>query len=99
MDGSDTSRLTQRREYSAGNLADCQRKGPAVTLHVELVVATMDDRRIVERLLQLYEYDVSDLMDQDVDADGVYRVGDPDVTWSLGRHAFLITVDGKLAGF
>lgn len=57
------------------------------------------DRAVVERLLQLYEYDVSDFMDQDVDPDGLYRVMDPDAIWRAGWHVFLVTVEGKLAGF
>jgi predicted acetyltransferase len=70
-----------------------------VPVDVAVVAASPQDRPIVERLLQLYEYDVSDFMDEDLDAEGVYQTTDTEAIWRPGRHTILVKVDGKLAGF
>jgi predicted acetyltransferase len=69
------------------------------TPRVEGLAATPADRPVVERLLQLYEYDVSAFMDQELDDDGLYRVMDLDALWRPGYHVFLVRVNGRLAGF
>jgi predicted acetyltransferase len=65
-----------------------------------LVPAGDDRAAVVSRLLQLYAYDLSDLLELDVGADGVFALPFPDRYWIDGRyHAFLIEEDGKVAGF
>ncbi len=66
---------------------------------IDILTATPAARPVVERLLQLYEYDASEFYGADLAADGLYHVLDPAVLWSPGYHVFLITVDGHLAGF
>jgi len=68
-------------------------------MHVEVITAMPEDKLVVERLLQLYEHDNSETIGSDVDPDGLYRLMDPDTIWRPGYHAFLVRVDGKLAGF
>lgn len=69
-------------------------------MDVAVAVATRDEQPILEALAQLYIYDLSDVLAIDVGPDGTYPplpvqryFGDP------RRHAFLLRVDGKLAGF
>lgn len=49
---------------------------------------------VLAALLQLYVYDFSEALALDVGDDGRYRVPSTE-----GRDAFLVRVDGKLAGF
>jgi predicted acetyltransferase len=70
-----------------------------MSMRIEVLSATLADRPVVERLVQLYEYEVSAVMNQDVDTDGSYRIMDLDAIWRPGYSAFLIIVDGALAGF
>ena len=67
---------------------------------IEVYRATIDDRPVLEHLLELYLYDFSDIANFDVDATG--RFGYPDLPnyWEIeGRYPYLATVDRKLAGF
>lgn len=57
------------------------------------------DRQPLARMLELYQHDLSDLWDQDLDLHGEYG-------YALDRyfddprcHAFVFTVDGRYAGF
>lgn len=57
------------------------------------------DRPLLARMLELYQYELSDLWLQDLDARGEYG-------YPLGRywsrddcHPFIVTVNGQLAGF
>lgn len=68
-------------------------------MHVEVITATPKDKRIIERLLQLYEHDNSEFFGADVDPDGLYRVVDSNALWQPGWHIFLIKVADQLAGF
>jgi predicted acetyltransferase len=70
-------------------------------LKVALVPTRPDDEPALSRLMQLYAYDFSEFMGQDVDDDALFRVGDVlSLCWSEPwRHAFWCQVDGHLAGF
>jgi predicted acetyltransferase len=70
--------------------------GPAT---IEIHEARPEDRLPLQRMLELYQYELSDIWDQDLDARGEYG-------YSLGRfwaddgcHAFVATVSGHYAGF
>jgi predicted acetyltransferase len=66
---------------------------------ISLDPAHEDERGVLRNLLQLYVYDWSELLSLDVGVDG--RFADPplDVYWTeVGRHPFLLRVDGRLAG-
>jgi predicted acetyltransferase len=56
---------------------------------------------IVNRLMQLYAYDFSEFMDLDVGEDGTFFPGESKATYRPAprRHAFLLRVGGRLAGF
>lgn len=58
-----------------------------------------EDRVPLARMLELYQHDLSDLWDQDLDAHGEYGYA---LDRYFGRptcHAFLARVDGRFAGF
>ncbi len=69
-------------------------------MNVDLVPAGRDDEATIERLLELYLHDFSELIGIQVKEDG--RFGYPYLPsyWSdPGRSPFLIRADGRLAGF
>lgn len=71
----------------------------AQAMNVEIRLATLSDRPALSRMLELYQHDLSDIWDQDLDAKGEYG-------YSLGRywqdsacHPFVAVVGGHHAGF
>ena len=65
-----------------------------------LVAASRDQEPVFANLLQLYIYDFSEILDLDVGAEGRFSYPHLALYWSEpGRHPFLITVQGKPAGF
>ena len=65
-----------------------------------VVAATLDDRRVLENLLELYLHDFSELTDADVDEQGRFSYRFLDNYWTdADRHPFLIRSGGRLAGF
>jgi len=53
---------------------------------------------VVERLMQLYEYDISGIFKTDLGDDGVFPVMDLDEIWQPPYLVFLVRVDRQLAG-
>ena len=69
-------------------------------MHVELVPARVDDKPVITNLMQLYLYDFSLFMGWSVNEDGLFQYPDISHYWTdPDRHAFLLRVDGMLAGF
>ena len=65
----------------------------------EVRLAPLGDRLPIQRMLELYQHDLSDIWDQDLDAHGEYGYA-LDRYWDTeGFHPFVATVDGKYAGF
>jgi predicted acetyltransferase len=61
--------------------------------------AEPEDRLPLARMLELYQHDLSDVWDQDLDVHGEYGYA-LDRYWDTeGYHAFLATSDSKYAGF
>lgn len=57
------------------------------------------DRPALARMLELYQYELSDIWDQDLDANGEFGY-DLESFWrSPTCHAFIATVAGRYAGF
>lgn len=66
---------------------------------MEVREALLEDRLPVRRMLELYQHDLSDIWDQDIDASGEYGYA-LDSFWASGRcKAFVARVDGHHAGF
>lgn len=69
-------------------------------MNIEVRTPSRGDRELIRRMMELYLYDFSEFDDADLDEHGCYRYGDLDYFWFEPTHAaFLVTVDGKLAGF
>jgi predicted acetyltransferase len=61
--------------------------------------ASPDDRLPVFRMLELYQHELSDIWDQDLDTHGEYGYS-LDCYWSKPDcHPFVATVNGRYAGF
>ena len=69
-------------------------------MEVELVRASVDEKVVLQRMMELYLYDFSELEDMDLNADGLFGYPYLDHNWTEEtRHPFIIRVAGKLAGF
>lgn len=69
-------------------------------MNVRVVAASPGDEALLRALFELYAYDFSELMALDVESDGRFRTPPLDEYWNdPRRHAFLVNVDDKLAGF
>jgi len=68
--------------------------------HVELIPATPDQQSILANLLELYIYDFSELHNLELGPDGRFGYKNLPLYWlEPHRHPFLLTLNGKLAGF
>lgn len=66
---------------------------------IDIRSARAEDRPALQRMLELYQYELSDIWDQDLDAHGEYGYV-LDRFWSGdGCRAFVATVSGHYAGF
>jgi predicted acetyltransferase len=71
---------------------------PAMT--VTLHPATPDDEPVLRRLLELYRHDFSEVDGADLDERGLFGYPYLDRYWTEpDRSAFLLRVEGRLAGF
>ncbi len=71
-----------------------------MTHAIEVVPASAEQQPILANLLELYAHDFSEFLDIELDADGRFGYPDLPLYWrDPGRHPFLITCGGKLAGF
>jgi predicted acetyltransferase len=62
--------------------------------------APISDACTLAQLFQYYVYDLSDVVNADLDVDGRYTLPSLDAYWvDPWRHPFLVRVEGKLAGF
>ncbi len=69
---------------------------PTVTLHP----ATVADKPVLRRLMELYQYDFSEFEETDLDEHGCFGYAYLDFYWTEpDRHPFLIRVHERLAGF
>ena len=65
----------------------------------EVRLATVADRDPLRRMLELYQHDLSDIWDQDIDAAGEYGYA-LDRYWNVpGNFAYVALFDGHYAGF
>jgi predicted acetyltransferase len=67
--------------------------------HVEIVPAASEQAPILANLLELYVHDFSEFLKVKIRADGRFGYESLPLYWSEpGRQAFLVRVDGSLAG-
>jgi predicted acetyltransferase len=73
---------------------------PKSSAHIEVLPATAEQAPILANLLQLYAHDFSEFHHLDLNPDGRFSYRDLPFYWSdSDRRPFLVTIDGKLAGF
>lgn len=74
--------------------------GPIERAQIKLLPAAKEDQPILANLLELYAHDFSEFYGVELGADGRFGYKGLPLYWSeVGRHPFLVTIDGKLAGF
>lgn len=67
--------------------------------HIELIPATPDQQPILANLLELYAYDFIEFRHLELGSDGRFGYRDLPLYWlDPNRHAFLVTIEGQLAG-
>ena len=65
---------------------------------IDVRIATVEDRLPVQRMLELYQHDLSDIWDQDLDCHGEYGYALDHYWGAEGCHAFVATASGRYAG-
>jgi predicted acetyltransferase len=66
---------------------------------IELILAAPEHQPVLANLLELYAHDFSEFHDLELGTDGRFGYRHLPLYWSEpGRHPFLVTMDGKLAG-
>jgi predicted acetyltransferase len=69
-------------------------------MEIAIKRVNIEDKPVLRNLLELYQYDYSELVDGDMDDHGLYGYDYLDHYWTEpGRNAFFIRCDDKLAGF
>jgi len=69
-------------------------------MDIEIVKVKAEEREILARLIELYEYDFSEYENSDVSSLGLYGYTYLDYYWNEERRfPYFIKVDGILAGF
>jgi predicted acetyltransferase len=67
---------------------------------VEIATVPHDDKEVLRRLIEFYDYDFSELLGWDVNEHGTFGYRYFDQYWTdPDRHPLFIRVDGRLAGF
>lgn len=71
-----------------------------MTSNLEILHASLEDKPLIQRMLELYLYDFSVFDQSDLNEHGHFGYPYLDLYWTeQGRHPFIVRVDGKLAGF
>ena len=66
---------------------------------LEVRAATLADRLPISRMLELYQHDLSDVWDQDLDTNGLYGYSLEKYWTNPACKAFVFLLAGKYAGF
>lgn len=68
--------------------------------NIEVECASIEQRTILENLIQLYIYDFTEYVPMTLRPDGRFEYSRLSLYWAeSGRHPFIIRADGRLAGF
>ncbi len=69
-------------------------------MNLEIVAESVEDKPLIQRMIELYQYDFSALENRDLDAHGYFGYSYLDHYWvEQGHYPFIVRVNGKLAGF
>jgi len=67
-------------------------------VHIEEI--SIEQKPVIERLMQLYLYDFSEIEGHEINRDGLFEYRYLDLYWiDSDRHPFLMYAEGKVAGF
>ncbi len=68
---------------------------------IQIIKASLEQAPVIAQLYELYTYEMTDLVDFDINDNGFYGNDELPLYWSepSGRHPYLIFVGKKLAGF
>jgi len=66
---------------------------------IQISPALPADGPALRQMLELYQHDLSDIWDQDLDQQGCFGYALPGETAERGRRAYLLRVKGRYAGF
>jgi predicted acetyltransferase len=66
---------------------------------ISIALATASERTSLLRMLELYQHDLSDIWDQDLDANGEFGYGLDRYFNEAGNWPYLFRVNNQLAGF
>ncbi len=67
--------------------------------HIQIRAATIADKVVLGRMLELYQYDLSDIWEQDIDRQGEYGYQLDQFFESTDCHAFIATANQQYAAF
>ncbi len=68
--------------------------------NLEILPASLEDKPLIQRMMEFYLYDFSAFDHSDLDEHGHFGYPHLDLYWTeSGRHPFLVRVDSRLAGF
>ena len=69
-------------------------------MEIDIELADIEEKSLLQRMIELYQYDFSEYDGSDLDAHGMFGYPYLDHYWvEENRHPYLVRVDGKLAGF
>ena len=69
-------------------------------MQIKVIPATQDQQPILANLIELYAHDFSEMADLQLNSSGRFGYAPLPLYWQQpNRHPFLVTVDGRLAGF
>lgn len=69
-------------------------------MKIEVLEASINDKLIIRNMMELYEYDLSEYEDSDLNEHGLYDYKYIDNYWTEEkRYPFIVKVNDKLAGF
>jgi predicted acetyltransferase len=67
---------------------------------VEILNASIDDKSLLQKMMELYQHDLSEFTKTNLDKHGYFGYSYLDNYWAEpSRYPFLVRVDGQLAGF
>ncbi|WP_223280083.1 GNAT family N-acetyltransferase [Nostoc sp. PA-18-2419] len=69
-------------------------------MYIKVLSASIDDKPLIQQMMELYQYDFSEFENQDLNEHGYFGYPYLDYYWIEGdRYPFIVRVGGKLAGF
>ena len=69
-------------------------------MNIEVLAASVADKPVVQQMMELYLYDLSEFLNIDLNEHGYFGYSHLDHYWvESNRYPFLIRVNDKLAGF